>query len=309
MKTTSAANGTTEVAKHLGAGGMLRCARETQGMHIAMLAVALKVSVKKLEALEADQYELFTDTVFVRALASSVCRALKIDAEPILAAMPRSLAPTIKSNKSGLNTTFNDPASDNQRTFFPSMPRPLGFAIGVILLGIFAIVFVPAPNSVETVSGMSSKSTERANSVTQIESVAKAPTAASSAQLSVAPSFSLSDAINSAMPSGSASSVQPPLPSSSGQSTSTVAESNRASDATGLLTLHAKGPSWVEVVDSTGVLLLRTILKNGEVVPVSGTLPLSVVLGRADLVTVVVRGHAFDTAPLVKDNVARFEVK
>ena len=56
----------------LTAGGLLREARQASGMHIAALAVALKVPVSKLEALEADNFTVLPDTVFVRALASSV---------------------------------------------------------------------------------------------------------------------------------------------------------------------------------------------------------------------------------------------
>ncbi|NJM43298.1 MAG: helix-turn-helix domain-containing protein [Brachymonas sp.] len=71
------------------AGQMLREAREAHGLHVAALAVSMKVPVKKLEALEADRLEDLPDAVFVRALASSVCRALKIDAAPILAKLPQ----------------------------------------------------------------------------------------------------------------------------------------------------------------------------------------------------------------------------
>ncbi|HPH15047.1 MAG TPA: helix-turn-helix transcriptional regulator, partial [Burkholderiaceae bacterium] len=66
------------------AGALLRQAREAAGLHIAALAVSLKVPVKKLEALESDRLDLLPDAVFARALASSMCRALKIDAAPIL---------------------------------------------------------------------------------------------------------------------------------------------------------------------------------------------------------------------------------
>ena len=38
-----------------GAGALLRAARERQGLHIAALAAAIKVSQRKLEALEADR--------------------------------------------------------------------------------------------------------------------------------------------------------------------------------------------------------------------------------------------------------------
>ena len=49
------------------AGGLLKEARQAAGMHIAALAVALKVPVSKLEALEADNFTVLPDTVFVRA--------------------------------------------------------------------------------------------------------------------------------------------------------------------------------------------------------------------------------------------------
>ena len=67
------------VEPDLTAGMLIRRAREASGLHIAALAVSLKVPVKKLEALEANRFELLPDAVFVRALAGSVCRTLKID--------------------------------------------------------------------------------------------------------------------------------------------------------------------------------------------------------------------------------------
>ena len=81
-------------AAHAGvsAGAQIRRARESAGVHIASLAVALKVPVRRLEALEADRYDLLTDAVFVRALASSVCRSLKIDPAHILPLLPRNQA-------------------------------------------------------------------------------------------------------------------------------------------------------------------------------------------------------------------------
>jgi cytoskeleton protein RodZ len=50
-------------------------------------------------------------------------------------------------------------------------------------------------------------------------------------------------------------------------------------------------------------------LTDGEVASVSGTEPMSIVVGRADVVDVEVRGKAFSLTAIAKDNVARFEVK
>ena len=79
----------TTVNPALSAGALLRLAREQQGMHIAMLAAQIKVPVKKVQALEADQFEEFASAVFVRSLAASVCRTLKVDAAPVLALLPQ----------------------------------------------------------------------------------------------------------------------------------------------------------------------------------------------------------------------------
>ena len=57
--------------------------------------MSLKVPVRKLEALEDDRYDLLPDAVFVRALASSVCRTLKIDPQPVLDRLPQTAAPRL----------------------------------------------------------------------------------------------------------------------------------------------------------------------------------------------------------------------
>ena len=71
------------------AGALLRAARERQGLHIAALAAAIKIPQRKLEALEADRFDELPDATFTRALALTVCRALKIDPAPVLAQLPQ----------------------------------------------------------------------------------------------------------------------------------------------------------------------------------------------------------------------------
>ena len=69
------------------------------------------------------------------------------------------------------------------------------------------------------------------------------------------------------------------------------------------------GTAWVEVSDAGGVVQLRKTMASGESAGASGALPLSVTVGRADSIEVLVRGKSFDLTPFVKDNVARFKVK
>ena len=77
----------------------------------------------------------------------------------------------------------------------------------------------------------------------------------------------------------------------------------------GLVVFKSRATAWVEVVDAAKVVQLRKTLMAGESIDVSGALPLSVIVGKADSTEVLVRGKAFDLTPLVKDNVARFEVR
>ena len=48
---------------------------------------------------------------------------------------------------------------------------------------------------------------------------------------------------------------------------------------------------------------------KGQTASATGILPLTVVVGRADMTEVLVRGKLFELAGVAKENVARFEVK
>jgi len=54
--------------------------------------------------------------------------------------------------------------------------------------------------------------------------------------------------------------------------------------------------------------LLRRTLVMSESAEVSGALPMSVVVGRADHTEVIVKGQAFALEPYIQENVARFKV-
>src|SRR6185369_17344805 len=98
------------VADGASAGTLLRQAREAAGLHVATLAANLKVPVRKLEALEENRFDELPDAVFVRALASSVCRTLKIDPQPVLERLPQTIAPRLVQDGDGINAPFHAPS-------------------------------------------------------------------------------------------------------------------------------------------------------------------------------------------------------
>jgi len=268
------------------AGALLKAARQRQGLHVAALAVTLKVPVRKLEALEADHFDELPDLVFVRALAASVCRILKIDPVPVLAALPQSAPSSVMADPSGLNAPFKSNRFELGQKLKMNLVSPLSLAVIGLILAIFVVLWWPAsPEPAFVVPDPASSA--------QTEPVPETPAlAASSAGATVlqdSQHLSAPVQMGAAMPANAAS----------------------ATGASGhaLLLLQSRGSSWVEVMDAQGVLHLRKTLTPGEQVRLAGALPLSVVLGRADEVDVSVRGERLDLSTVTKTNVARFEVK
>ena len=125
-----------------GGGALLRQAREQAGVHVAALAVALKVPVRQLEALEQERFDLLPDPTFARALAGSVCRHLKADPAPILAALPQG-GPRSFSVSTGINTPFRSSTPVGGLGWRERLLRPPVVAAVVLLLAALALIVLP----------------------------------------------------------------------------------------------------------------------------------------------------------------------
>ena len=323
--------GTHAVMAQISAGGLLKQAREAAGLHIAALAVALKVPVKKLEALESDRFDLLPDAVFVRALASSVCRTLKIDAAPVLLHLPQTSSPKLTYQGAGINAPFRVPGDGPGPSIWSQISRPAVLAGLILLMGALVLIFLPALKT-----GVSEVKSDLLSGTTDGESV-KVAAVPAVLPTPFVPDRGRTDAINpstgdreSASEAMTASNALPtPVQAPSATSASSVASMSQARPSagvaqpiaapgnpasaamtsTGIVVFSAKNESWVEVTDSKGQVVLRRILNAGEVVGATGALPLAAIVGRADATSVQVRGKVFDLSTVAKDNVARFEVK
>lgn len=296
------------------AGAMLRDARQAQGVHIAALAAALKVPVEKLEALEQDRFDLLLDAAFARALASGVCRLLKLDPTPVLQRLPPLNATKVTTQNRGINETFRSRGEPGSASLSSRLSKPVILGGIALLLGAAVLVFLPMIQ--KQMAGKfagpeaSSKAPEAespasAESATVQEPVQNAaPTASSPADESRLPAAP--EVVPSPVVPPASAPVLPAAPASAPIVTKPVAATLSASS---VVTFSAKEASWINVTDAKGVTVLQRLLQAGEAAGASGTLPLRVVVGKADAVQVQVRGQAFDLNPLAKSNVARFEVK
>lgn len=282
-----------------GAGSLLRQARQAQNLTIEQVAERLKVSVPKLQALEADQYELLSDPVFMRALAASVCRLLKIDAEPVLDGLPRPKPSPIRTDDEGLNASFRESHRGLGRSWFMHDRTSIGIAVLVLLAAALAIVIWPRshPDASDQAGASLTQPSPAPVSSAAEPAVTPAPTTAPLTPVAPAsapvPAEQLTPAAHAVAVDAMTAQPNP----------------NAAPAGTPVLTLKASGTSWVQVTDAKGVTQLHKTLQAGEQISVSGELPLSVVLGRADLIAVTVRNQVLDLGAVTKNNVARFEVK
>ena len=315
-------DGAVEADNQPSAGALLRAAREAAGLHIAALAVSLKVPVKKLEALEQDRTDLLLDATFARALAASVCRSLKVDPGPVLARLPRGGAAHLKRQTQRTPTPFRSAGERSGFPFRSLMNRPAVLAGGLLLAGTLALVFWPAlkdvaarlvgrsdalaapgePPLILELTGPSTPDSGRQAAAAvegSVEGKSSAQGLPSVFSVSAAPTLNLP---SSALRSNAEKTAS--IPDS--QSVPAVATVPATS---GIVTFSAKGQSWVEVTDAKGTVVLRRTLVAGDVVGATGALPMTAVVGRADTTQVEVRGKPLNLLPLARDNVARFEVK
>jgi cytoskeleton protein RodZ len=295
---------------------LLRAAREAAGLHIAALAAALKVPVRKLEALEAGRYSELPDLTFARALASSACRQLKVDPAPILEQIPQGVVRELGASRHAINAPFqpaHDPAPLNPLSW---LSRPALLAAIVLLLGALVIVFLPRMEE------PAQTATEGTNVVTPVEPVATVEPVL--AQEPVPPGTPQPEgaAATEAAPAAPAGTPAAPAPVSNAPTTPAAAAATASTAGTvvppvvpaapapgTLLSIAATGESWVEVVNGSGSVVIQRMLQAGDAVDFSSAPPYTVVLGRAEAAQVTVRGKPFDVTRYARNNVARFEVK
>jgi cytoskeleton protein RodZ len=297
----------------LTAGGLIRQARESSGLHIAALAVSLKVPVKKLEALEADQFDLLHDAVFVRALASSVCRSLRMDPALVLAKLPQSVTPVLASETS-INTPFQTSTNVKGLALGVRLRHPLVLAVLALLVGAVIVGFLPELQKVVDGSWESRSDRPRAAVAPTAPVSVVAPQApvvpASGAAADAAAGLVLENVPREPAASASAAAAVVPISRAASAPSAVIASPSESTAlANAVVAFKARASSWVEVTDARGVVVLRRTLQAGESVAASGALPLQSLIGRADAVEVQVRGKAFDLSAVSKENVARFEVK
>lgn len=288
------------------AGAIIRAAREKQGLHIAALAASIKVTPKKLESLENDRYDELSGATFTRALAQSVCRALRIDPRPVLELLPAAESIELGQVTGRLNAPFREKPSRDSASMATAQ-RSLLWA-GLLLL-VAAVVTYFVPSAWLSVPYKPAPDGAAAPPVPAVTAV-PAPTQPLPPASAVA--ATAADAVP--VPASAASLLRPEVAASPAPQIEITHSAPQPAQASGpavggILQLSTTETSWVEVRDAGGRILLSRTVLPGEAVGVDGTPPLRLVVGNAAVTQVMFRGRPVDVTAGTRDNVARLELK
>jgi cytoskeleton protein RodZ len=318
------------------AGSLLRQARETAGMHVSTLADVLKVPVAKLQALEADDWKTLPDAVFTRSLALSICKALQVDATPVMALLPKSAATQkFTAPGPGINEPFRDKAVRSVHdtpsaggvwkwtalallaaagggAWYFTQQHDLRNAVVASVqerseraMGGSVSSAVSAPDT-DVAPAADAAAVQAAASVpAEAAPVADAAPVASPAAAAVVPASLVSTA---PAPVAPAAAVAPAMAVEAAPVAAAPVVAEAAPAGASTLRIQARVATWIQVRGGGKVLEQKT-LNAGEFFETQAAKPLSVVIGRADGVDVQVSGAAFDLGAVARENVARFEVK
>ncbi|MDT7835480.1 helix-turn-helix domain-containing protein [Aquabacterium sp. OR-4] len=299
------------------AGAMLRQLREAQGMHIAALATAIKVTPAKLDALEAGRLGELPDLTFARALAQTVCRALKADAAPVLARMPGAVASRLERVDEGLNTPMPERGHGlawgawstwSAWSEWAPWRRPVPWLAALLLLAAAAFVLVPrqlAEPLGATLPGGDAASPAPAVLPGAVPPGAVPPAAAQTAAVPAEPvqaAAPLAAPLAEPVPAASAA-VSAAVPAAESPATA-VAALPGAAAASGVLQMRAVQNTWVQVQDAQGRVLVARTFSAGESMAFDGPAPLKLRIGNVAGTELVFQGRPVDLSKFRRDNVA-----
>jgi cytoskeleton protein RodZ len=284
----------------------LRLAREAKGLSADELALKLNLDVRKIHALEADNYDAMPATLYVRGYVKAIAGQLGIDARPLIAAYE-----AVRHDRDPEITAFmsGPPVQPTSRSHWVQAVTALVVATLFLLLALWWQTGGMGSYSVK-------RNTEQADVGLHSERVPL-----------LVPGGILPESVGSALLAPVGAAEVPPreraslgailgpepalrtdgiLPLPTRLPATPVAEPPAASGDE--ITVQLKAETWVEVTDGRGRRLFYDLGHGGQRIGVSGTPPYRLVIGNAQATELFFREQAIDLTPYARDGVARLSL-
>lgn len=280
-------------------GATLKAAREAQGLSLEQAAGRLRLMMRQLTAMEADDFSALGQPVFARGFVRNYARMLGLDAEALVSRMA--------------STDLEEP---NVVEHVPlEQPKPLltsPWVLGAVA-ALVMLIAIPVALYVWLNSGEEPAQVVPVHPITKPIRSAEVsppvvvqplqpkdlPVAAEPAPAPTAPAAPTVPApVSAPEPT-----PEPALPDNADQT------EMAAPVARGTIKLDFEGDAWVEINEEGGRVLLHKLNLAGSSVTVTGTPPFSFVIGNAAQVRMTYNGRPLDLAPYIDIKVARFNLE
>ena len=274
------------------AGAQLRALREAAQLTLDDVAHQLKLARRQVVAIENDDLDALPGPTFVRGFIRNYARLLRVDAEALLQGS-KLVAPAAAAPIQQLAPTMGELPLDNGAG--PAWVRWL-IPVALILVLVAGVAYYEF-----TVVPASGKKARK-----ETVGAVIAPPATSSED--AAPPNSAPAADPASPPPAEPAARAATQPVSVAQANSASAAPAAAADqgvASGRLDFEFARPSWVEVRDARGEILLQRTLAAGDRQTLTGKLPLALRIGNASVVRLQFDGNPVDLAPHTRAEIAR----
>jgi cytoskeleton protein RodZ len=273
-------------------GQTLRTAREAQGLSVEEVAGRLRLMLRQVEAIEADDFDSLGQPVFARGFVRNYAKLLNLPADELMARMGGEKAETAVVSKAPPPAT---------RAWLSSPWLILA------LLGLLLLVAAPVGLYLWLTSGEDADD-EKPFYVLPAETARPAAEAAVQpappAAAEPAPQADGAPAVAPAPPAEPAV-FAPRQPAHSAATPPPV----EAASQSRVLSFEFGGESWVEIRDGSGRMIHRQLNTPGSQVEVTGQPPFDLVVGNAALVHMTYNGRPIDLRPYIEVTVARFTLE
>lgn len=267
-------------------GQLLREARERADLSAADVARQLRLGLRQIEALEANDFGALPGNTIVRGFIRNYAKLLQLDPTGFLAAYEAGL-PEARAEKIAI-------AAEN----IDISPRPsrrwlwyLG-AAALVVVGLPVLIYALLRDDGRTAAVVPKPAVSQPAMQPGMPMALPAP----------AP-------IPSGPPMEGESAAAPATPTASGEpSAAAKAEAPKTTTASGIQ-LAFDEDAWVEIRDRSGQKIFSQLSRKGGQETITGEAPFALVIGNAAKVRLTYNGKPVDLQPYIKVNVARLTLE
>jgi cytoskeleton protein RodZ len=283
---------------HDGPGSRLKSAREAAGLSLDQVAQQLKLAPRQVRALEDEDFAQLPGRTFARGFVRNYARLMNLDGNDLLSMLPDAAhAPALEAP--ALQPTgamiAELPTASAPKTNFTRWLIPL--VLVACIVGAAAYEWYRG--------GLSPQGDASRSAPPEPQATPAAPTSAKELPNPLAAGNPASEAAPApAVREGSAEVAAAPIAGAPLVSPATAA----AAVSPAPLLLGYRGPSWTEIRDHDGQVLISRLVAAGSEQAIRGAPPFDIVIGNAHQVTLVYHGKPVDLSRYTRKNVARLRL-